>query len=123
MTSSIAALLAGGTAGVLSRYLVSLALLGLAGAWLPWGTLAVNLSGCLLIGFFDAAATKRGFGGPNGRMLLMTGFCAAYTTFSSLILELDALLRTAPLRGAGYLLVSVAAGLALFRAGAVLGAR
>ena len=114
MTSSIGALLAGGIAGVLARYLVSLAAFGLAGGWLPWGTLVVNLSGCLLIGFVDAAATKRGFGGPNGRMLLMTGFCGAYTTFSALILELDALLRAAPLRGSAYVLISVAAGLALF---------
>ncbi len=123
MIATAGALLAGGTAGVLTRFLVSLAVFGAFGGWLPWGTLAVNLSGCLLIGFIDAAATKRGFGGPHGRMLLMTGFCGAYTTFSSLILELDALLRAAPLRGAGYVLLSVAAGLALFRAGAALGGR
>ncbi|MDD5301967.1 MAG: CrcB family protein [Elusimicrobia bacterium] len=119
---SIVALLAGGIAGVLARYAVALSVFGLVGGWLPWGTLVVNLTGCFLIGLFDAAAAKRGFGGPHGRMLLMTGFCGAYTTFSSLILEFDALLRAAPLRGAAYVLVSVAAGLALFRAGAVLGA-
>ena len=115
------ALLAGGTAGVLARWLVSLAVFGLVGGWLPWGTLAVNLTGCLLIGYFDAASAARGFGGPHGRMLLLTGFCGGYTTFSALILELDALMRVSPLRGAAYVLVSVAAGLALFRAGAHLG--
>ncbi len=120
---TIAALLVGGTVGVLARYFVSLAVFGLLGGWLPWGTLVVNLTGCLLIGFFDAATAKRGFGGPYGRMLLMTGFCGAYTTFSALIFELDLLMRTAPMRGALYVLVSVAAGLALFRAGTVLGAR
>lgn len=123
MIASMLALLAGGTAGVLARYLVSLAVFGTLGGRLPWGTLAVNLSGCLLIGFFDAAASKRGFGGPHGRMLLLTGFCGAYTTFSTLILELDALLRTAPARGSAYVLLSVALGLALFRAGAAVGAR
>jgi len=115
------ALLAGGTAGVLARYFVSLSVFGWCGGRLPWGTMAVNLTGCLLVGFFDAAAAKRGFGGPHGRMLLMTGFCGAYTTFSSLIIEFDALLRTAPLRGAAYVFVSVALGLALFRGGAALG--
>lgn len=123
MIAGMGALLAGGTAGVVARWLVSLAVFGLLGGWLPWGTLVVNLTGCLLIGYFDAAASSRGFGGPQGRMLLMTGFCGAYTTFSSLILELDALLRVAPLRGSAYVLLSVAAGLALFRAGALLGGR
>lgn len=117
----IVALLAGGTAGVLARYFISLAVFGLLGGFLPWGTLVVNLSGCFLIGLFDAAASRRGFGGPNGRVMLMTGFCGAYTTFSSLILELDALLRASPLRGALYLAASVAAGLALFRAGGLAG--
>jgi len=115
MLSSIGALLAGGTAGVLARWLVT--------GWLPWGTLAVNLSGCFLMGAFDAAAARRGLGGPHGRTMILTGFCGAYTTFSALIFELDALLRAAPLRGGAYVLVSVAAGLALFRAGAFLGAR
>lgn len=123
MIESMVALLAGGTAGVLARWALSAGLFSLLGGWLPWGTLAVNLSGCLLIGFIDAAAAKRGLGGTNGRLMLMTGFCGAYTTFSALILELDALLRAAPLRAGGYVVLSVAAGLALFRAGAVLGGR
>lgn len=115
MLSSIGALLAGGTAGVLARWLVT--------GWLPCGTVAVNLSGCFLMGAFDAAASKRGFGGPHGRALVLAGFCGAYTTFSALIFELDGLLRTAPLKGGAYLVVSVAAGLALFRFGAFVGAR
>lgn len=123
MIESIGALLAGGTAGVLARWALSAGFFRLFGGWLPWGTLTVNLSGCLLIGFIDAAASKRGFGGTHGRMLIMTGFCGAFTTFSAMILELDALLRVAPLRGGGYVLLSVAAGLALFRAGAMLGGR
>ncbi len=121
MFTTIGALLTGGIAGVLARYFVSLAVFDLLGGWLPWGTLAVNLTGCLFVGFFDASAAKRGFGGRHGRMLLMTGFCGAYTTFSALILECDSLLRAAPLRGAAYVLVSVAAGLALFRVGSVFG--
>lgn len=119
---TIVALLSGGLAGVLARYGVAALVFGALGGWLPWGTLVVNLTGCFLIGLIDSAATSRGFGGPHGRMMLLTGFCGAYTTFSALILEFDALLRAAPLRGAAYVLISVAAGLALFRAGAFLGA-
>jgi CrcB protein len=121
MFTTIGALLTGGVVGVLARYAVTLGVSELGGPGFPWGTLAVNLTGCLFIGLFDAAATKRGFGGPHGRMLLMTGFCGAYTTFSALILELDSLLTTAPLRGAAYALISVLAGLALFRLGAFAG--
>ena len=121
MIATMGALLVGGVAGTFARYLVASAAFGLLGGWLPWGTLVVNLTGCFLIGLFDAAAQRKGFGGPHGRMLLMTGFCGAYTTFSALILECDLLLRTAPLRGAVYVLISVAAGLTLFRAGVLVG--
>ena len=116
MIETLLALTAGGVAGTLSRFAVARLLP------LPWATLTVNLSGCLLIGLFDAAASRRGMG-PQGRALLMAGFCGAYTTFSALILELDALLRVSPLRGTAYLALSVAAGLALFRAGGVLAGR
>lgn len=113
MFTTIAALAAGGVAGTLARFLVTSAL--------PWGTVAVNLSGCFIIGAVDAAASRRGFGGSHGRALLIAGFCGAYTTFSTLIFELDALLKVSPMRGAAYLAVSIAAGLALFRAGGILG--
>lgn len=115
------ALVAGGIVGVFSRYLVALAVFSMMGGWLPWGTLIVNLTGCFLIGLFDRAIIAKGWGGPHGRMLLITGFCGAYTTFSSMILELDDLLREAPARGALYVVLSVLAGLALFRLGSALG--
>jgi len=111
MIATIAALAAGGIAGTLGRFLATCALPAA-----PWGTLAVNLSGCLLVGYFDAASSRRGLGAP-ARALLITGFCGAYTTFSTLIMELDGLLRASPARGAAYVLVSVLAGLALFRLG------
>ncbi len=115
MIAIVAALAAGGAAGTMVRALAASAVPA------PWGTLAANLSGCLLIGLFDAVAARRGLG-AGSRALLITGFCGAYTTFSTLILELDAMLRTAPLRAGAYLVISVAAGLALFRLGAALGA-
>ena len=123
MLGAMGSLFVGGAAGVFARYFVALAVFTVFGGWLPWGTLVVNLTGCFLIGLFDAAVRTKGWGGPHGRMLLMTGFCGAYTTFSSLILELDALLRTAPLRGGLYVVISVVAGLILFRVGGALAGR
>ncbi|MBI4061769.1 MAG: CrcB family protein [Elusimicrobia bacterium] len=116
MIATLTALAAGGAAGTAARFWAARALPAA-----PWGTLAVNLSGCFLIGLFEAGAARRGWGGPHARALLITGFCGAYTTFSTLILELDALLAVSPARGAAYVLVSVGAGLALFRAGVLLG--
>jgi fluoride ion exporter CrcB/FEX len=55
--------------------------------------------------------------------LLLAGFCGAYTTFSTLIVELDGLARVSPARAGAYLAVSVAAGWALLRAGLALGSR
>ncbi|UPT75830.1 MAG: CrcB family protein [Elusimicrobiota bacterium] len=115
---SYAALLTGGLAGVLARYGASRAL---APGALPWATLAVNLAGCFLAGLFDEAARRRGWGGAHGRLLLLTGFCGAFTTFSALILELDVMARSSPSRAAGYVILSVAAGLALLRLGAAAG--
>jgi CrcB protein len=40
-----------------------------------------------LIGLFDGLAEEKFLLGPNARILLMTGFCGAFTTFSTLILE------------------------------------
>lgn len=66
----------------------------LVGVWLqgkgdyPWGTLAVNLSGSLLLGFLVGL----GAGSP-WMSVLTTGFCGGYTTFSAASLETLELLR------------------------------
>ena len=73
----------GGAAGACCRFGVGL----LAAAAVPrhvWlGTLAVNLTGCLLIGFATYAAAERGGLGPTGRAVAVTGFLGGLTTFST----------------------------------------
>lgn len=113
-------LAAGGVAGTLARAGAGWALTR-PGASLPWGTLAANLAGCFLIGLLDARAARGGLT-PEARLGLIAGFCGAFTTFSALIWEFDALLRQSPPKALLYLLASALAGWALLRAGAALGA-
>ena len=111
-------LAAGSLAGGLARYVFSGAAHRLLGAGFPYGTMAVNLLGCFLIGFLDALAQERMALGAAGRMFLMVGFCGAFTTFSTFALETSALLREGDwARAAVNVGVAVAAGLILVRAG------
>ena len=119
--NAILGVVIGGAAGALARWGLTLALLRSAER-LPWGTLAVNLSGCLAAGFIDAAAARRGWDART-RTALLAGFCGSYTTLSALVAQLDQLLRTKPLAGAAYAAATLLGGLALLRAGAALGAR
>lgn len=53
----------------------------------PWGTFAVNVSGCLLVGFLATALTERFAIDPAVRIGLTVGFVGSYTTFSTWALE------------------------------------
>ena len=68
----------GGALGSVVRYLVSRWMKGT----LPWGTLTVNLVGCLLIGLLMGLMAK-GSLSPEMKLLLVTGFCGGFTTFST----------------------------------------
>src|SRR4051812_27310639 len=81
------ALCAGGLVGTVLRHLVAVAVPGIALAGFPYGTLAINASACFLVGLFDSMGRSRGLLGPEARLLLVTGFCGAYSTFSAWILE------------------------------------
>jgi len=112
----------GSLAGGFARYFMAGAVYRVAGAGFPHGTLAVNLLGCFLIGFFDALAEDKLFLGPEGRMLMMIGFCGAFTTFSTLILETAGLTRTGQYWTAlANIGASVLFGLLVFRLGLILG--
>ncbi|MBI4346114.1 MAG: CrcB family protein [Elusimicrobia bacterium] len=104
--------------GGAARWGVGAASSRLLGAEFPYGTLIVNLAGCLAIGAVDALSQDRLRLGPEARLALATGFCGAFTTFSALIMETEHLLRGGQLLRAGANLgVSVLLGLLCFRAG------
>jgi fluoride exporter len=88
----IALIALGGSAGALLRYWLSGAVQRVAGATFPWGTLAVNVTGCLAIGFlwshFERTAAS-----PEVRGFVLIGVLGAYTTFSTFGLETLNLMR------------------------------
>ncbi|MBN2443239.1 MAG: fluoride efflux transporter CrcB [Spirochaetales bacterium] len=87
----------GGSFGALSRYYLSKFIAHYSGAIFPWGTLAVNLGGSLLIGFFYGLFDKIVVPGEV-RSFLMIGFLGAFTTFSTFALETNHLIRDGELK-------------------------
>lgn len=115
-------LLLGGIAGTAARYVLAGAVLRTFGSRFPYGTLAVNLSGCFVLGFFAAFMEERAIGSQELRLLLLIGFCGAYTTFSTWILETDLLMREGQAVLAWInVLGSFVGGFLLFRAGILIG--
>lgn len=81
----------GGGAGSALRFLISKNLNPLT--TIPLGTLLVNIVGSLLIGIFLGLGLKQELLSPNATLLLATGFCGGFTTFSALSFENQALLK------------------------------
>jgi CrcB protein len=77
----------GGVLGANARYLVSGWAAERFGSVFPYGTLIINVSGSVLLGFFLAFLQDRAFIHPNYRLFFATGFCGAYTTFSTFTYE------------------------------------
>jgi fluoride exporter len=112
---------AGGIVGAPARYLLDQAVTRRAGPGWPWGTLVINLSGSLLLGFLTGL-TLAGHLPPAAKALLGTGFCGAYTTYSTFTFETVRLAENGRYLGAaGNVLVSVLAGLAAAAAGLAVG--
>jgi len=106
------AIFAGGFCGAIARALVGEALPYETGQW-PWATLLVNVAGALLLGWVVTRVEDGREAFPHAGRLLGTGFCGALTTFSTLQLELLAMLDNDRYAlAATYALVSVLAGLA-----------
>ncbi len=74
---------AGSFAGGALRFAVS----KLLNTGFPWGTMLVNVAGCLLIGMFYGLIERGDLGSPAVRLLLTAGFCGGFTTFSAFVNE------------------------------------
>ena len=61
--------------------------------WFPYGTLAVNGIGCLMIGFLTGLSENRSVFTPEARLFIFIGILGGFTTFSSFALETFSLAR------------------------------
>lgn len=110
---------AGGFLGAVARYGLSGLVQGRIGSSFPGGTLAVNVVGCLALGFLVGLFEERQLLGPDVRLFLGIGILGSFTTFSTFGFETLELARVGSFRLAG---VNAAANLIL-GLGAVWGGR
>jgi CrcB protein len=111
------AIFVGGALGTLVRAGLEQATSGGGPAW-PWPTLAINVAGAFLLGYFATRLQERLPLSSYRRPLLGTGPCGGLTTFSTLQVELLRMLDTgAYATAAGYATASLAAGYAALTIG------
>ena len=100
------------------RYLLSTLMKSVCGQGFPWGTLMVNLLGCFLFGMLFAVFGKSSATDNTLYLLLTTGVCGGFTTFSTFANESVQMLQQGNTWGfVGYVATSVVAGLALIALG------
>ena len=113
----------GALLGANLRYFLTRIITRWSDAAFPYGTLVINVTGSLVLGFFLVWTTERVLANPLWRLLVAIGFCGSYTTFSSYAFESVAyleqgqwaLMATNILTNNVLSLVAVLAGMALAR--------
>ena len=73
----------GGAAGAIARYEITNLIQHRTHVGFPYGTFVVNITGCLVIGLAIGLLDEHVLANPNWRLLIVTGFVGAYTTFST----------------------------------------
>ncbi len=104
---------AGGFVGSALRYIVSTNVQRwLSESWLPYGTLAVNIAGCFLIGLLAGLADSRQVLSPETRLVLMVGLLGGFTTYSTFAYDSVALLRNGGfVAAAAYIALHIVVGI------------
>jgi CrcB protein len=92
----------GGGAGATARYAVELGVPDALGA-----TFAANVAGCFLLGVLVSVGRRRSVVAERERLLLATGFCSSFTTYSTFVLDV---VRATPAVGLAYLVASYGCG-------------
>ncbi|GAB4325010.1 MAG: fluoride efflux transporter CrcB [Dehalococcoidia bacterium] len=88
-----ALIIAGAAMGAPLRYFLQGRVQDAIGPGFPYGTLVVNLTGCMVMGLLATLAEERGLLGRDARIFLLVGFLGSYTTFSTFGWETLELLR------------------------------
>jgi CrcB protein len=116
----------GGALGSMARYWMSGFIAALIGGTFPYGTLVVNVTGAILVGFLATftGPDSRYFILASGRLFMMTGICGGYTTFSTFSLETTNLMRdgewTAALANVGLSVILCLVAIWIGHAGALV---
>jgi CrcB protein len=108
--------------GAPARYVVDRVVTDATGGRFPWGTGLINVSGSFLLGLLTGLVLYHGLS-SDARLVLGTGFCGAYTTFSTFTFETVRLAERGQTRAAVLnVVVSTGTGLAAAAAGLALAA-
>lgn len=111
----------GGAFGSIARYWVGSTVAGRIGIKFPYGTLLINFTACLVLGFTLTYMGKRAGLSPSWRFLFPIGFIGAYSTFSTYEWETFSTLRSGAFALAAlYSLGSLIVGLAAVWAGSLV---
>ena len=111
----------GGFIGSMARFFVARLF---SGSPFPFGTLLINLSGSLFLGWFSTVAGNRFPMSEDMRVAVAVGFVGAYTTFSTYMFESNRMLEDGAVwRAMFYIFGSVMLGLLAVRLGVIVGHR
>jgi CrcB protein len=109
---ALGAVFAGGVAGTLARGALTAVMPAPAATRWPWSTFTANIAGAFLIGYFTTRLLERLPVSSYRRPFLGTGVCGGFTTFSTMQIEIVAMLKHhAYVLAAGYVIASITLGL------------